>query len=80
MNKLSIRRLGLSLGIISAICMVLLGILGNLGIYMSGVETMQGWHVFFDLSFVGILLGTIEAFVVGWIFGVGIAYFYNVID
>lgn len=80
MNRLSIKGLGLSLGIVSAICMVLLGILGSLGIYMSGVETMQGWHVFFDLSFVGILLGTIEAFVVGWIFGVGIAYFYNVID
>jgi len=79
MNKLSVKGFGLSLGIVFAILMFILGILGNLGIYMSGVEMMMQWHLFFDLSFVGILYGAIEAFIIGGIFGIGIAYFYNLV-
>lgn len=80
MNKLNIKAFGLSLGIVSAIFMILLGILGNLGIYMSVVNMMQEWHQFFDLSFIGIILGVIEAFIISFIFGAGIAYFYNLIE
>jgi len=57
--------------------MLLLGILGNLGLYMNGVEAMQQWHLFFDLSALGIVAGIVEAvvfsFAVGWLF----AYLYN---
>lgn len=77
MDKLNIKGLGLSLGIVSAICMALLGILGNFGIYLNAVEIMSQWHIFFDLSFLGIILGIVEAFIVGGISGVLIAYFYN---
>jgi hypothetical protein len=79
MNKLSVKRLGLSIGILSAICMLFLGILGNMGIYMGAVGMMSQWHMFFSLSFFGIITGTIEAFVIGGLLGMGIAYFYNIV-
>ncbi|PIS04692.1 MAG: hypothetical protein COT81_05145 [Candidatus Buchananbacteria bacterium CG10_big_fil_rev_8_21_14_0_10_42_9] len=46
--------------------MLLLGILGNLGLYMSGVEAMMQWHLFFSLSLGGIIGGMLEAAVVSF--------------
>jgi len=76
-QKLNALAVGYSLAILSGLCMLLLGILGNLGLYMKGVEAMQQWHLFFDLSVLGIAVGIVEAvvfsFAVGWLF----AYLYN---
>jgi len=76
-QKLNALALGYAAAILSAVCMLLLGILGNLGIYMSAVEAMMQMHLFFSLSIGGIIAGILEAaiwsFVVGYLF----AWIYN---
>lgn len=47
--------------IISSIVMLVLGIAGNLGIYEGAVDMMAAWHMFFSLSFAGIIGGMVEA-------------------
>ena len=74
---LNAKAFGYSLAVLSGLCMILLGILGNLGVYLSGVEAMQGWHLFFSLSLGGIIAGTVEALIFGFVIGWLIAYFYN---
>lgn len=76
-QKLNELALGYSLAILSGLCMLALGILGNLGLYLGGVGMMQEWHMFFSLSFTGIITGIIEALIYGFVGGWLIAYFYN---
>lgn len=76
-QKLDEKALGYSIGLLSGLCMLLLGILGSLGIYMSGVTAMQVWHPFFSLSFGGIVIGIIQGLVAGFVIGWLVAYFYN---
>ena len=76
-QKLNANALGYSLAVLSGLCMLLLGILGNLGFYPAGVEMMQQWHMFFSLSIGGIIAGIIEASVWGFVTGWLVAYFYN---
>ena len=76
-KKLNELALGYSSAVVFAASMLLLGILGNLGIYTGAVEMMQEWHVFFSLSFFGIIAGMIEAGIVSFIFGWAIAKVYN---
>ena len=76
-QKLNTQALGYSLAVLSGLGMLTLGILGNLGLYLGGVGMRQTWHMFFSLSFTGIITGIIEASVYGFIGGWLIAYFYN---
>ena len=69
--------LGYALGALSALWMLVLGILGSLGVYSGAVEMMQQWHLFFDLSVVGIILGMIEAGIISFLSGVVFAWLYN---
>ena len=73
MQKLNVLALGYAGAILSALGMLILGILGNLEIYTKAVEHMQDWHAFFSLSVGGIIGGMIEAaiwsFVILWAFG-----------
>jgi hypothetical protein len=48
--KLNSLALGYAGAIISAAAMLLLGILGNLGIYAGAAEQMMRWHMFFWLT------------------------------
>jgi len=75
--KLNPLALGYALAIISAVIMLLMGILGNLGIYTKGVEAMQQWHMFFSLSIGGIIAGMIEAAISSFILGYIFAWLYN---
>jgi ABC-type uncharacterized transport system permease subunit len=77
MQKLNEKAFGYSLAIISALCMLLLGIFGNFGIYMGLVEMMQQAHLFFTLSIGGIIAGMIEGAVWGLVAGWLIAWLYN---
>lgn len=77
MNKLHALNLGYAGAIVSAAVMLLLGILGNLGIYTAGVEAMSQWHLLFSLSFAGIIGGMIEGAVVSFIFLYVFALIYN---
>ena len=69
--------LGLAGAIVSAFVMLLLGILGNLGLYTGAVEMMQQWHLVFSLSLGGIIGGMIEAAIVSFVFLYLFAWVYN---
>ncbi len=73
MKKLDALALGYTGATLSALGMLVMGLLGNLGIYTKAVEHMQDWHAFFSLSAGGILAGMLEAavwsFVILWAFG-----------
>ena len=56
--------------------MLLLGILGNLGVYMGAVEAMMKWHMFFSLSVIGIIGGMIEAAIITFVFVYVIIWLY----
>lgn len=76
-GKLNELALGYSLAIVSAASMILLWIGGKIGVYTGAFEQMQNWHIFFNLSFVGLIAGTIEAAIWSFIFGWLIAWVYN---
>lgn len=75
--KLNPMALGIAAAVIAAIGMLLLGILGNLGIYTGAVEMMQSWHMFFSLSIGGIIAGMIEAAIINFIFIYALGWTYN---
>ena len=54
--KLNPLALGGTVAILTVIIMLLLGILGNIGVYTDAVDMMQQWHVFFSLSIGGIIV------------------------
>ena len=76
-EKLNALTLGYAAAIISAVHMLLLGILGNLGIYTGAAEQMMKWHMFFNLSVTGIITGITEAAVISFVFGYAFAWVYN---
>lgn len=76
-NKLNPLALGYAAAILSAVCMLLLGILGNLGIYTAAVQAMQQWHGFFSLSLGGIIAGMAEAAVIGFVAAYAFGWLYN---
>lgn len=76
-QELNANALGYAGATISAAIMLLLGVLGNLGVYTSAVEMMQQWHIFFSLSIIGIILGMIEAAVFSFIAAYTFGWLYN---
>ncbi|WP_456475007.1 hypothetical protein [Candidatus Pyrohabitans sp.] len=76
-ERLNAPALGYAAAILSGATMLLLGVLGRLGIYTTGVQMMQQWHVFFSLSIVGIIAGIFEAAVVGFVYGYLFGRIYN---
>ena len=75
--KLNSLALGYAAAILAAIIMLLLGILGNIGVYTGAVDMMQQWHVFFSLSIGGIIAGMFEAAVVSFVFAYLFGFVYN---
>ena len=76
-QEINEKALGYSLAILSALCMLVLGIFGNIGIYTGAVEMMKNFHMFFSLDIGGIITGMIEGGIWGFIFGWLIAWIYN---
>jgi hypothetical protein len=72
-DKLNAFAFGAAAAIVAALGMLILGVLGNLGLYSGAVLMMSQWHMFFSLTPLGILTGMIEAagitFVFVYIFG-----------
>jgi len=62
--------------IVAAVSMFLLGILGNLGVYVGAVQMMEQWHMFFSLSVLGIIGGMIEAAIITFVFVYVIIWLY----
>lgn len=77
MNTLNPRALGASGAILSAAGMLLLGVLGNFGMYTGAVQMMMAWHLFFSLSVLGIIAGMVEAALLSFIALWAFAYIYN---
>ena len=69
--------LGSASAVIAGFIMLVLGILGNMGLYTEGVEMMQQWHIFFSLSIRGIIAGIIEAIVVTFLVVYVFSWLYN---
>ncbi|MFH1064183.1 MAG: hypothetical protein V1729_03830 [Candidatus Woesearchaeota archaeon] len=69
--------LGYASASISAAGMLLLGILGNMGLYIGAAEMMRQWHMFFSLSIGGIVGGMIEAAVISFVFMYTFGWVYN---
>lgn len=65
---------------VGALGMLLLGILGNIGIYKGAIEMMMQWHILFSLSFGGIIVGMFEAAIMSFIFLYALGWFYNKFD
>ena len=76
-RKLNAVALGWTAAVLAALSMLILGILGNFGLYTGAVEMMQKWHLFFDLSIGGIIAGIIEAAVISFITGYLFGWLYN---
>jgi hypothetical protein len=76
-DKLNSLALGTSAAIVAGLSMLILGILGNLGIYQGAVEMMSQWHMFFSLSPFGILTGIIEAALISFAFLYIFGWLYN---
>ncbi len=68
---------GCSSAIISALIILLLSILANIGIYTGAARVMQELHMFYWLSITGIIAGMIEAAIIGLIFAYLFGYAYN---
>lgn len=77
MNKLNKLALGYTGATISAVLMLVMGVLTNLGVYEKASDHMSDWHLFYSPSFFGIIGGMIEAAVVSFIFFYIFAVLYN---
>ena len=76
-EKLNSLAFATSAAIVSALSMLILGILGNIGLYKGAVEMMMQWHMFFSLTTFGIFTGMIEAFVITFVFFYIFCWLYN---
>ena len=76
-DKLNSLALGASAAFVAALSMVILGILGNIGVYQGAVEMMSQWHMFFSLTPFGILTGMIEAAIISFAFFYIFGWIYN---
>lgn len=79
MKILNALALGYAGAIISAVGMLLLGILGNLGLYAGAVAMMEEWHMFFSPSIGGIIGGMVEAAIISFIILYAFALVYNML-
>jgi hypothetical protein len=52
---------GIAGAVVSSATMLLLGIGGNVGLYQTAAQEMAKWHMFFDLSLLGIITGMLES-------------------
>ncbi len=76
-HTLNALALGYAAAIMSALTMLVLGILANIGIYEEAVATMAEWHVLFSPSFLGIIGVMVEAAIISFISGYLFGSIYN---
>ncbi|NIA02097.1 MAG: hypothetical protein GWP15_01810 [Nitrospirae bacterium] len=77
MKKLSPNAIGLAAAILSAVCMLVIGVLAMFEFRMEAFEMMKTMHIWFDATVVGVLLGMVEAFVFSYVVGYLFALLYN---
>lgn len=67
----------LALGILSAVCMLICGIVGMMGFWPNTMIFITEFYYGFDLNIPGILLGIVYGFLDGFIAGYIISLLYN---
>tara|TARA_B100000745_G_scaffold292321_1_gene233057 strand:- start:5134 stop:5385 length:252 start_codon:yes stop_codon:yes gene_type:complete len=77
MKTLHANSLGFAAAIVAAAGMLIMGILGNLGMYQNAVAMMEQWHMFFSPSLGGIIGGMLEAAVISFVILYAFALVYN---
>lgn len=77
MKTLNALALGSAGAIVSAACMLLLGVLMNVGLYTGAGMMMSTWHMFFSPSVGGILGGMAEAAIISFVILYAFALTYN---
>lgn len=75
--RLNPNALGLSVALLSALCMLVLGLFGLIGFYEGAVTMMEDVHLFFSVDAVGIVTGILEGAIEGYILGGLTGLFYN---
>jgi len=76
-EKINTIAFAISAALVAALSMLILGILGNIGLYKGAVEMMMKWHMFFTLTPLGIFTGMLEAFVITFAFFGIFGWIYN---
>ena len=76
-KKLRVKQLAISFAIWSALFMLVLWLLANVGLYISVAEQMSKWHVFFNLTPAGLIGGMIEAAFVSYLLVYVFVWIYN---
>ncbi|MCA9373998.1 MAG: hypothetical protein R3B71_01165 [Candidatus Gracilibacteria bacterium] len=77
MNKLNAHALGAASALLAALCMLVIGILAMMGVYMEAYQIMKAFHIWFDATLIGTLIGMVEAGVISYIAGYLFAELYN---
>lgn len=68
-----------ALAVWSALVMLLLWILAKMGLYVSAAEAMASWHMFFNMTFIGLIGGMIEAAVISFLGVYSFVFIYNLV-
>lgn len=76
-KKLESKQLATTFAVWSALLMLILWVLANMGIYVTAAEMMAQWHVFFNLTFTGLIAGMIEAAIVSYVLVLVFVWVYN---
>lgn len=78
-GKLDAQPAATALAVWSALVMLLLWVLAKIGLYVSAAEAMASWHMFFDLTFMGLIGGMIEATAISFLGVYLFVFVYNLI-
>lgn len=76
-KKLESKQLAVTFATWSALFMLVLWLLANMGLYVSAAEQMAKWHVFFNLTFTGLVVGMIEAAITSYVLILAFMWIYN---
>jgi hypothetical protein len=60
--------------------MLVLWILAKVGLYIEVAQMMAQWHVLFNLTFLGLIGGMIEAAIVSFIAVYSFVFIYNLVN
>lgn len=80
MNKINVKALALTMGIIWSLILLIMGILSNFGYGKMFVAVMDSIYIGYKNNLIGSLIGTLWGFVDGCIAGAIIALLYNKIS
>lgn len=78
-KKLQAKHLAVTFALWSALFMLVLWLLANIGIYVTAAEMMSQWHMFFDLTFTGLITGMIESAIVSYLLVLMFVWTYNLV-